>query len=64
MITELLCGMQSWVDVDVDDAIEDLNTRYNEAYDADIESGSVKRLVIEDYDPLHPSDGTATYLDK
>ena len=45
-------------------AIEDLNTRYNEAYDADIESGSVKRLVIEDYDPLHPSDGTATYLDK
>ena len=50
--------------VDVDDAIEDLNTRYNEAYDADIESGSVKRLVIEDYDPLHPSDGTATYLDK
>lgn len=50
--------------VDVDDAIEDLNTRYNEAYEADIESGSVKRLVIEDYDPLHPSDGTATYLDK
>ena len=50
--------------VDVDDAIEDLNTRYNAAYDADIESGSVKRLVIEDYDPLHPSDGTATYLDK
>ena len=39
--------------VDVDDAIEDLNTRYNEAYEADIESGSVKRLVIEDYDPLH-----------
>ena len=28
------------------------------------ESGSVTRLVIEDYDPLHPSDGTATYLDK
>ena len=50
--------------VDVDDAIEDLNTRYNEAYEADIESCSVKRLVIEDYDPLHPSDGTATYLDK
>ena len=49
---------------DVDDAIEVLNTRYNEAYDADIESGSFMRLVIEDYDPLHPSDGTATYLDK
>ena len=50
--------------VEIDDAIEDLNTRYNEAYDADIASGSVKRLVIEDYDPLHPSAGTATYLDE
>lgn len=50
--------------VDVDEAIEDLNTRYNEAYEADIESGSVQRLVIEDYDPLHPSAGTATYLDE
>ena len=50
--------------VDIDDAIEDLNTRYNDAYDADIASGSVKRLVIEDYDPLHPSAGTATYLDE
>jgi multiple sugar transport system substrate-binding protein len=50
--------------VDIDEAIEDLNTRYNEAYDADIESGSIQRLVIEDYDPLHPNDGTVTYLDE
>ena len=50
--------------VDVDEAIEDLNTRYNEALEADIASGATKRLVISDYDPLHPSDGTITYLDK
>ena len=48
----------------IDAAIEDLNTRYNEAYEEDILSGTVKRLVIADYDPLHPSAGTATYLDK
>ena len=49
--------------VSVDEAIEDLNTRYNEALEADIASGSAKRLVISDYDPLHPSSGTITYLD-
>ena len=50
--------------VEIDAAIEDLNTRYNEAYEEDILSGTVKRLVIADFDPLHPSAGTATYLDK
>lgn len=50
--------------VDIDEAIEDLNTRYNDAYDSDIESGTVQRLVIEDFDPLHPNDGEATYLDE
>ncbi|MBQ8200684.1 MAG: extracellular solute-binding protein [Clostridia bacterium] len=50
--------------VEIDAAIEDLNTRYNQAYDEDILSGSVKRLVIADFDPLHPAAGTATYLDK
>lgn len=44
--------------------IEDLNTRYNQCYDEDIMYGSVQRLVIEDYNPLQPSAGTATYLDK
>ena len=50
--------------VDIDAAIEDLNTRYNAALDADVASGSIQRLVIADYDPLHPSAGTVTYLDK
>ncbi len=48
--------------IDIDDAIDDLNKRYNEALDADVAAGTVKRLVIPDYDPLHPSEGTATYL--
>ena len=48
--------------VDVDDAIEDLNTRYNEALEADIAAGSTTRLVISDYDPLHPNEGTFEYL--
>ncbi len=51
-------------ELEIEEAIEDLNTRYNEAYDADIEAGMVKRVVIEDYDPLHPSDGTITYLEE
>ena len=48
--------------VGIDEAIEDLNTRYNAAYDEDIELGFVQRLVIADYDPLHPSLGTGSYL--
>ncbi len=49
--------------VEIDEAINDLNTRYNEAYEEDILSGTVQRLVIADYDPLNPSAGTATYQD-
>ena len=48
--------------VDIDEAINDLNTRYNEALEADIASGSAQRLVIKDYDPMHPSAGTAEFL--
>ena len=48
--------------VDIDAAIADLNTRYNEALDADVASGSATRLVIADYDPLHPDQGTPEYL--
>ena len=48
--------------VDIDTAIADLNTRYNEALDADVASGSATRLVIADYDPLHPDQGTPEYL--
>lgn len=50
--------------MEIDDAIEDLNKRYNDALDADVASGTVKRLVIADYNPLKPSEGTVTYLDK
>ena len=50
--------------VDIDEAINDLNTRYNQCYDDDIMYGSVQRLVIKDYDPLHPSAGTPEYLNQ
>ncbi len=48
--------------VDVDTAIEDLNKRYNEALDRGLENGTLTRLVIKDFDPLHPSSGTFEYL--
>lgn len=47
----------------VDDAIKDLNTRYNAALENDVKMGKIKRLVIADYDPMNPSGGTLTYLD-
>ena len=50
--------------MDIDEAINDLNTRYNAAYDEDISLGFIKRLVIPDYDPLHPSAGTVEWQDK
>lgn len=49
---------------DIDETIATLNKTYNEALDKDVASGKVKRLIIENYDPLHPNDGTITYLDK
>lgn len=45
-----------------DDAIADLNTRYNDALESGIANGTCERVVVEDYDPLHPSQGTVTYL--
>lgn len=50
--------------VSADDAIKDLNKRYNEALDSDISMGKIKRLVIKDFDPMKPSQGTIEYLDK
>ena len=50
--------------IDIDEAIADLNTRYNQAYDEDVSLGFVRRLVVEDYDPLHPSAGTVTWLEQ
>lgn len=49
---------------DIDEAIEDLNKRYNEALERDLKMGKVKRVVVKDFDPLHPADGTVEYLDK
>ena len=45
-----------------DDAIEDLNTRYNEALERGLENGSCQRLVIEDFDVLHPSASVGVYV--
>lgn len=48
-------------DVSADDAIADLNKRYNEALDRDIEMGKINRVIIKDFDPLHPNEGTVEY---
>lgn len=50
--------------VSADDAIADLNKRYNDALDNDVSMGKVKRLVIKDFDSMHPNAGTIEYLDK
>lgn len=48
--------------VGIDEAIEDLNTRYNEALDQGVADGTIQRLVIRDFDPMSPSSGTIEYL--
>ncbi len=48
----------------IEDTIAELNRTYNEALDKEVKMGKTKRLVIKDYDPLHPNDGTIEYLDK
>lgn len=48
----------------IEEAISDLDTRYNDALARGIANGSIKRLVIEDFDPQHPSQGTPQYLDE
>ncbi len=48
----------------IDETIETLNKTYNEALDRDVELGKIKRLVVEDYDPMNPQGGTQLYLDK
>lgn len=50
--------------VDIDEAIKDLNTRYNQALERDLADGKVQRLTIKDYNPLKPNEGTFTYTDK
>lgn len=48
----------------IDETIEKLNSTYNAALDKEVKMGKTKRLVIKDYDPLHPGDGTVEYLDE
>lgn len=48
--------------ISADEAIADLNKRYNAALEKGLKNGSCTRLIIEDYDPMNPSAGTYTYL--
>lgn len=47
---------------DIDKTIADLNKNYNDALDKAVKMGKVQRVVIKNYDPLHPSKGTVEYL--
>lgn len=49
---------------DIDDCLNDLNKRYNDALEKDIKLGKVKRLVIKDYNKLQPNAGHSEYLTK
>lgn len=48
----------------IDETIEMLNKTYNDALDKEVKMGKTKRLVIKDYDPLHPNAGTVEYLEQ
>lgn len=50
-------------DISADEAIADLNKRYNDALENDIKIGKTKRIVIKDFDPMHPSEGTVEYTE-
>lgn len=50
-------------DVSADDAIADLNKRYNAALENDIKLGKTKRIIIKNFDPLHPNEGTIEYTE-
>lgn len=49
--------------IGAEEAITDLNKRYNDALENDIRIGKTKRIVIEDFDPMHPNEGTITYTE-
>ena len=50
-------------DISADEAIADLKKRYNEALENDIKIEKTKRIVIKDFDPLHPGEGTVEYTE-
>ena len=58
---KLYFGYKGYIDIDT--AIEDLNTRYNQALERDVADGKTKRIIIKDYDPMNPSAGTIEYRD-
>jgi multiple sugar transport system substrate-binding protein len=47
---------------DIDKTIAELNKSYNDALDKAVKMGKTKRLIIKDFDPMHPSKGTIEYL--
>ncbi|MGB8452189.1 MAG: extracellular solute-binding protein [Anaerocolumna sp.] len=47
---------------DIDETIDTMNKTYNEALDNDVKAGKIKRLVIKDFNPLKPNEGTVEYL--
>ncbi len=49
---------------DIDETITALNVSYNNALDKAVSIGKVKRLVIKDFDPMHPQAGTREYLEQ
>lgn len=49
---------------DIDKTISDLNKSYNDALDKAVQMGKTKRLIIKNYDPLHPTKGTIEYQTK
>ena len=50
-------------EISADDAIADLNKRYNDALENDIKIGKTKRIVIKNFDPMHPGEGTVEYTE-
>lgn len=49
---------------DIDKTIADLNKTYNDALDKEVKMGKTKRVLVINYDPLHPSKGTVVLSSK
>jgi multiple sugar transport system substrate-binding protein len=49
---------------DPEPILADLTKRYNDALDRDVKMGKIKRIIIKNFDSLHPNAGTIEYSDK
>ena len=49
---------------DIDPILETLTKDYNDALDKEVKMGKTRRLIIKDFDPLKPAEGTLEYLDQ